>query len=252
MNFAVENNVLLNSYKPEECNLFNLLLKQIPTTTLKAAFEQYAIGTAKTGDAIYWQINKNWNVKNAKINDKNVFDVNTYPPGMFGEHQLNEAGNKTTVYLLPTEFECLLMTAFYPNNSKGVRFLYMSPQSPANINAFKAFAPGAAAPVRRIMSLMGNKSGYNAALENVRKTGIEVINVNYPEIKIEQTLLNNAKDFEFEQPMPDFTAFVKERKIRRFPAFISVMGAMYQNEIIMQLAAAISATGANLGEEVIW
>lgn len=252
-NFPVPNNLLADAFNPAECELFASLVKLFNVTKAEDVFMKYAIGTAQDKKPIFWQLTPEWNIQNAKCNGAIVYDKQQYEPGLFGAHLMNEAGNKTVIYLLETEMDCVLMYCMFPQ-IKGLQCLYMAPQTVNSLNIIPEYIKSAnfALPLPRVVVAFTAGAEMMQELENLKNAGFKVTqshtNINQGAmLKIAAATEIN----EIDEQIPDFSMYIaNKRNLRRFDNFLLRLKGLYDDAMIMRLAKAVAATGVNLTEDL--
>lgn len=251
--YPVLNHLLADAFKPDECLLYAELIKLFNVTKAQDAFMKYAIGTAQDGKPIFWQLTPEWNIQNAKCNGAIVYDRSQYEPGLFGAHLLNEAGNKTVIYLLETEMDCILMYCLFPQIN-GLQALYMAPQTVNSLTVIAQYANSVSflLPLPRVVVAFTAGADMLKATEQLKEQGFKV-SQSKTIINQEQLLkISTATEItEIDNQIPDFSMYIaNKRNLRRFDNVLLQLRGLYDNDMIMRLAKAIAATGVNLTEEL--
>lgn len=185
--------------------LNNLLIKQYNPSPLQISTdlaELYVIGTSNTNQPIYWQINPDWSIVNARYQSRALYQS---PQGIFGLHLLNLAGDNTAIYFMRSEQECFNLAHLIPNN-RGYQCLYM-------------FIPEQAAVNQLIPHLN--------TLKRCKMINFSDIKFNIP-LKVIESVNKNIKldgpfDDDPEPRTPDFTMLNYPVKCRMFDEFRTLL-----------------------------
>ena len=251
-NYPVLNHLLADAFKPQECELYATLVKLFNVAKAQDVFMKYAIGTAKDKKPIFWQLTPEWNIQNAKCNSLIVYDKTQYEPGLFGAHLLNEAGNKSVIYLLETEMDCVLMYCMFPQ-IKGLQCLYMAPQTVNSLNVIAQYANSVSflLPLPRVVVAFAAGAEFTNKAEELKNAGFKVTQ-SHTTISQEQLMkiATSTEINEIDSQIPDFSMYIaNKRNLRRFDNVLLRIRGLYDDAIIMRLAKAVAATGINLTEE---